>query len=198
MRTLLLSCVVSVTAIASSQARSPEEIAGARSCTTPDRSEVRIPGGTFLMGSQEFYEEEGPVHRVTVAPFSIDRFDVTNAQFAQFVAATGYVTDAERKPDPKDYPDIPPDKLTSGAAVFAPRTDNKPPEEDMEWWQFVDSNPTAPAPEPRIQRITKGGSFMCSSNYCQRFRPAARQPQESGFSSMHLGFRTVSNRKPAP
>lgn len=48
-------------------------------------------------------------------------------------------------------------------------------------------------PASRVERVIKGGSFMCSSNYCQRFRPSARQPQESGFSSMHLGFRTVSN-----
>jgi formylglycine-generating enzyme required for sulfatase activity len=52
------------------------------------------------------------------------------------------------------------------------------------------------APASRVLRTVKGGSFMCSTGYCWRFRPSARQPQESGFSSMHLGFRTVSNHGP--
>ena len=89
-----------------------------KACRVPDRSEVRIAGGTFQMGSTEFYEEEGPVHSETVGPFWIDRFDVTNAEFAKFVAATHYVTDAEKKPDPADYPEIEKDKLVAGGAVF--------------------------------------------------------------------------------
>ena len=87
-------------------------------CMAPERQQIFIPGGTFSMGSEEYYEEEGPVHTVTVAGFWIDRTDVTNAEFARFVAATHYVTDAERKPDPKDYPDIPPDKLQAGGALI--------------------------------------------------------------------------------
>lgn len=51
------------------------------------------------------------------------------------------------------------------------------------------------APASRVLRTTKGGSFLCSSNYCRRFRPSARQPQESGFSSVHLGFRTVRRER---
>src|ERR1700722_19408645 len=65
------------------------------SCRMPDHSEVHIAGGTFQMGSAEYYEEEGPVHSETIAPFWIDRYDVTNADFASFVAAAHYVTDAE-------------------------------------------------------------------------------------------------------
>ncbi|MEL6694288.1 MAG: SUMF1/EgtB/PvdO family nonheme iron enzyme [Pseudomonadota bacterium] len=37
----------------------------------------------------------------------------------------------------------------------------------------------------------KGGSFLCANNFCRRYRPAARQPQESDFSSNHIGFRIV-------
>jgi formylglycine-generating enzyme required for sulfatase activity len=48
------------------------------------------------MGSEEHGEEEGPMRQVTVESFSVDRFDVTNAQFAKFVEETGYVTAAER------------------------------------------------------------------------------------------------------
>ena len=64
----------------------------------------RIPGGTFLMGSDRHYPEEAPAHRVRVAPFEMDETCVTNRQFAAFVAATGYVTVAERPLDPAVYP----------------------------------------------------------------------------------------------
>ena len=50
------------------------------------------------MGSDRHYAEEAPVHRVTVAPFWIDRMPVTNREFRRFVEATGYVTDAEIAP----------------------------------------------------------------------------------------------------
>jgi formylglycine-generating enzyme required for sulfatase activity len=76
------------------------------------------------VGSEGFYEEEGPVRPVTVSTIWIDRYDVINSQFARFVAATGYVTDAERKPDPTDYPDIPPEKLAAGGAVFMQRKED--------------------------------------------------------------------------
>ncbi|QHE83879.1 formylglycine-generating enzyme family protein [Hydrogenophaga sp. BPS33] len=61
-----------------------------------DHGMVRLPGGRFTMGSDRHYAEEGPTHEAVVEPFWIDRHDVTNAQFARFVAATGYVTVAER------------------------------------------------------------------------------------------------------
>jgi formylglycine-generating enzyme required for sulfatase activity len=57
---------------------------------------VRVPRGDLLMGSEAGEPEEAPVHRVTVAAFSIDRFEVTNEQFAEFVRRTGHVTDSER------------------------------------------------------------------------------------------------------
>ena len=56
------------------------------------------------MGSDEHYPEEAPVHRVRVDPFSIDRYEVTNARFAEFVDATDYVTVAERPLDPPTSP----------------------------------------------------------------------------------------------
>jgi len=42
--------------------------------------------------------------------------------------------------------------------------------------------------------VIKGGSHLCASNYCSRYRPAARQPQETNLSAAHLGFRTVLNK----
>ena len=60
---------------------------------------VWIDGGSFLMGSEEFYAEERPVRRVDVDGFWIDTHPVTVAEFRRFVKETGYVTVAERPPD---------------------------------------------------------------------------------------------------
>ncbi len=296
-------------------------------CNVPDHSETHISGGTFQMGSVEYYAEEGPVHKETVGPFWIDRYDVTNADFAKFVAATHYVTDAEKTPNPADYPDIPADKLLPGGAAFTPPAGGvRTMEDPMQWWSFVphadwrhpdgpgssifghDNDPVVqvsyndavayatwkgrdlpteaqyefaarggldgkayawgddfapngkyqantwqgtfpnnntvadgfsgrapvgcfPAngyglydmignvwkwtstlytqpksgmpempidpdrtPANRVMRTIKGGSFLCAANYCKRYRPAARESQETGFSAAHLGFKTVSNR----
>lgn len=84
----------------------------------PHPDMVWIPGGTFKMGSEEHYPEEAPVHQVTVDGFWMDKYSVTNAQFARFVKATGYVTLAERPPDPALYPDAPPENLIAGSLVF--------------------------------------------------------------------------------
>ena len=53
---------------------------------------IFVPGGEFRMGSDRHYPEEGPVHRVKVDGFWIDRTPVTNRQFRKFVNATNYVT----------------------------------------------------------------------------------------------------------
>ena len=65
---------------------------------------VELPGGSFRMGSTSFYPEEAPIHTATVGAFAVERHPVTNAQFAEFVAATGYVTVAEQPLDPALYP----------------------------------------------------------------------------------------------
>ena len=67
---------------------------------------VAVPGGSFRMGSTAFYPEEAPTHTVTVGVFAIEQHPVTNAQFAAFVAATGYVTIAERPLNPALYPGV--------------------------------------------------------------------------------------------
>ncbi len=67
---------------------------------------VWVPGDTFLMGSDDFYPEEGPVHRVSVSGFWMDEHAVTAAEYRRFVSATGYVTIAERAPDPAQYPGV--------------------------------------------------------------------------------------------
>ncbi len=57
---------------------------------------VEIPGGEFVLGADPLYAEEGPPQKVMVSPFRLQAHEVTNNQFNAFVAATGYVTDAER------------------------------------------------------------------------------------------------------
>ena len=330
---VLAACVAGIAVVAivvvamSGGVRAQQAAKAEIACQKPDRGQVHIPGGSFMMGSAEFYEEEGPVHKATVGDFWIDRYDVTNAEFARFVAVTHYVTDAERKPKREDYPDIAADKLVAGGAVFTSPSGVRTTEDPMQWWAFVpgadwrhpegpgssivghDNDPVVqvsyndalafarwigrelpteeqfeyaarggldgktfawgddftpggkyqanswqgefpnkntgadgfvgrapvgcfpangyglydmignvwkwtttlygptmgnemempgmPAggtPAARVLRATKGGSFLCAANYCRRYRPAARQPQESGFSAAHLGFRTVSNK----
>ena len=79
-----------------------------------------VPGGEFLMGSEDFYPDERPVHRVAVEGFWIDERPVTVGQFRRFVKDTGYVTLAERPLDPELYPDADPKLLVPGALVFRP------------------------------------------------------------------------------
>jgi sulfatase modifying factor 1 len=98
---------------------------------------VWIPGGTFRMGSDDFYPEERPVHRVTVDGFWMDRHPVTNAEFSRFVAVTGYVTVAERTPDPADYPDADPALLVPGSLVFRPPTHRVGLHEVRAWWAYI-------------------------------------------------------------
>jgi formylglycine-generating enzyme required for sulfatase activity len=69
--------------------------------------------------------------------FFIDKTEVTNRQFEAFVRATGYVTTAERKPDPKDFPDVPPEKLVPGSIVFTPPTHDVSYDDPLAWWSYV-------------------------------------------------------------
>ena len=252
---------------------------------------VDIPGGGFVMGADPRYPEEGPPQKVFVSPFRLLAHEVTNSQFAAFVTATGYVTEAERNggsaqftesntpevflswwsidrgatwrsPDkagstPQDYPLNPVVHVTlNDARAYAQWAGGRVPTE-VEWeyaaslglfdpmdpesgmrapdgtlranvwtgmfpilnsardgfagtapvgcfapgltgaydmignvWEWTDT-PFAPA----VPRFTiKGGSFLCSEDYCQRYRVAARQSLEGDFSTAHIGFRIVKDR----
>ena len=74
---------------------------------------IRIPAAEFRMGSDHHYPEEAPSHLVRVDAFEISETTVTNAEFAAFVEATGYVTVAERPLDPAEYPGAPPENLVA-------------------------------------------------------------------------------------
>jgi formylglycine-generating enzyme required for sulfatase activity len=96
-----------------------------------------VIGGTFLMGSEDFYPEEGPVRSAEVGDFWIDERPVTVAEFRRFVKATGYVTVAERPLDPADYPDADPAALVPGALVFHPTRGPVDLRDVRNWWSYV-------------------------------------------------------------
>jgi formylglycine-generating enzyme len=293
---------------------------------------VWVLGGTFAMGSDDAFREERPVRQVTVDGFWIDRHEVTNSQFALFVAQTGYKTVAERGLDPKSYPDIPAELIVPGSIVFdmpkdgdsmdpngwwrfLPGADWRHPDgpqstiagrenhpvvhiayrdaevyaawlgrglpSEAEWefaarggldraayawgnaenpqgkwmanswqgifpyeddeqdgyhgsapvgcfppngyglfdmtgnvWEWAADhyegdhlsvkegalNPAAAdreaAAAAALVHVIKGGSWLCSPNFCGRYRPSARQPQEADLGAIHIGFRTVLRASP--
>ena len=98
---------------------------------------VWIPGGTFLMGSNDHYPEEAPVHSATVSGFWIDSTPVTNAEFRRFVKATGHVTVAERAPDPALYPGAKPEMLVPASVVFRKTCRPVDLRNPYSWWTYV-------------------------------------------------------------
>jgi formylglycine-generating enzyme required for sulfatase activity len=110
---------------------------GRTSDKTLTREMIRLEGGRFRMGSEDFYPEERPVHTVEVSGFWIDPTTVTNAQYAAFVAATGYMTVAERPLDPAEYPGVPEENLVPGAMVFYPTAGRVNLNDYSNWWRWV-------------------------------------------------------------
>jgi formylglycine-generating enzyme required for sulfatase activity len=109
---------------------------------------VWIPGGTFVMGTDETdaYEHERPAHEVKVSGFWMDASEVTNEKFRQFVDATGYITVAERKPSweelkkqsPPGTPPPPDSLLVPGSLVFNPPNHPVVSLDDYsQWWRWM-------------------------------------------------------------
>jgi formylglycine-generating enzyme required for sulfatase activity len=117
---LLAGCLLSTLAAGCNPANTGDHpppavshAAGRQPCAPAGGADSRgvwIPPQTATIGSLDFEPEEAPPLTVSVAGFWIDATEVTNAQFAQFVAATGYVTRAERTGR---------DGAPEGGAVFA-------------------------------------------------------------------------------
>src|SRR5262249_41008420 len=103
----------------------------------PPEAMVWLPGGTYLMGSNEFYPEEAPTHHVVVDGFWIDRTTVTIEQFSRFVLETGYVTVAERPLDAAAYPGALPELLVPGALVFQQPQQRVDLRNPGNWWSYV-------------------------------------------------------------
>ena len=113
----------------------------------PTAGMVLVPGGEFEMGADvsagaslcgrgDPTADALPVHRVQVPAFWMDRDEVTNARFAAFIAATGYVTVAERSPDAKNLPGVPANLLVAGALVFTPTVSAVPLDQWSQWWRY--------------------------------------------------------------
>jgi formylglycine-generating enzyme required for sulfatase activity len=99
---------------------------------------VWIPGGAFAMGSDdESMSDARPVHRVTLDGFWMDRTEVTNRQFERFVRETGYVTVAEKAPDPEAFPGAPKELLVPGSLVFSPPVGRVSLDDHLAWWRYV-------------------------------------------------------------
>ena len=302
----------------------------ANRCIDETGASVWVNDADFVMGDDRLYPEEGPAHRVSLDGFWIDAHEVTNEQFAKFVAKTAYVTVAERTPDPADWPnDVSEDFLRAGSVVFIPRESRQDPADLWSWipgtdwrhpygpdssiegrdhypvihvafedaeayaswagrslpteaqfelaarskrntvfpwdgnelaphgqhhantwqgifpledkaedghqglapvgcfgandygaydlignvWEWTSNwyapqhnpvdarNPIGPtlpqslgsAADGVSTKVIKGGSYLCAENYCLRFRPAAREAQDTGLGTSHIGFRTVKN-----
>jgi len=95
---------------------------------------VWVQGGSFRFGADAAFPEEGPSFEAKVAGFWMDQTEVTNAQFAQFVAATGYRTLAERGVRTTARADAP---VIAGSAVFRPRGEGEAMRSFVNWWQFM-------------------------------------------------------------
>ncbi|MFN7917339.1 MAG: formylglycine-generating enzyme family protein [Vicinamibacterales bacterium] len=149
--TLIRTLVVALAGTASLAAASPQNAAPAGT--------VRIPGGEFAMGmpdprgqphgGTEAMEDARPVHRVSVRSVWMDRTPVTNAQFARFVKATGYVTVAERPLNPRDFPGVPAAQLRPGGVVFTQPEHPVSLNDPAGWWRLVPGanwrHPTGPS-----------------------------------------------------
>ena len=107
----------------------------------PTAGMVQIKGGTFSMGAAAVHSEEGPPAKVKVGSFWIDQTEVTNAAFAQFVAATGYVTLSERPLDPKVYPQLSGDQLNPSSLVFVGMLSGTDRSNPAAWWSVFWSRP---------------------------------------------------------
>ena len=107
---------------------------------------VWIPGGTFSMGgdNDQARQDEFPKHQVKLNGFFMDVTEVTNAQFAKFVAATGYVTTAEKdinwddlkKQLPADTPKPDAETLKAASLVFVPTSGEVSLQDYSQWWNW--------------------------------------------------------------
>jgi sulfatase modifying factor 1 len=291
---LLWGAVTAACAPTGSHASAP----GSPPAAAPPTGMVRIPAGTFRMGSTGGPEHELPIHDVELRAFDIDRTEVTVAEFAAFVAATGYRTEAERfgwsgvfdpargtwtavagatwrRPDGPERPAAGEDEPVTqvswhDARAFAAWAGKRlPTEAEWEyaarggvdqapyvwghelrpggrpvanWWQgtfpagdtgedgfrgrapvgryppngfdlvdvtgnvwewcadwydagyYARSPRRSPAGPPEgTARVLRGGSWMCSENYCTNFRPGARSQAAPDTGLNNTGFRLVKD-----
>ena len=138
---LLAAGTLAAAACRSTPAARPAFVPAVREAPAPGPAPegmVWIPGGRFWMGCEGCNLPDAlPVHPVELDGFWMDRAPVTNAEFARFAEATGYVTVAERRPDPREFPGTPAESLTTGSVVFRPPAREFPGMRYVDWWRWV-------------------------------------------------------------
>lgn len=141
-----------------------------------------VPGGTFVMGTdeQDAYEHERPAHQVKVNGFWMDEAEVTNAQFKRFAEATSYITVAERKPtweeikkqSPPGTPAPADSLMVPGALVFNPPKQPVMLNDYSQWWKWLPGtdwkHPEGPGSnlEGRMQHPVVHIAFEDAKAYC--------------------------------
>jgi hypothetical protein len=179
-----------------------------------------IASGTLLMGSDAVYAAEGPAHVVAMSSFYIDATAVSNAQYARFVSATGYLTVAERSADPvtswrapegpgstlKGREDNPVVQVAYEDALAYAHWAGKTLPTEAEWEYAAQSGPRAGSfawgdvwewtsdwyrEKDTTRKVLKGGSSVGAPNGGRGDRPGARCAQRADTRSAHIGFRCV-------
>ena len=170
---------------------------------------VWIPPGKFSMGSDyQPFGDARPIHTVELDGFWMDRMPVSNEQFAAFVRATGYVTVAERKPDSKDFPGVPEEKLVPGSLVFTPPRKAVALSDHRQWWRFVPgacwNHPEGPSSD--LQGCAQASRGACLLGRCHRLcevgrqtladrgRMGIRRPWQADANALRLGPRVPARR----
>jgi sulfatase modifying factor 1 len=167
----------------------------------PQQGMAWIPGGEFSMGAQDppdmehdhiamkATEDSRPVHRVYVDGFWMDETDVTNAEFAKFVAATHYKTEAERTPKAEVFPGAPPENLVAGAVVFSPPDQSVPLNDHLQWWSYVKGanwrHPSGPDSNIKARKTILSSTSPTTMLLPMQNGPAsAYQPKRNGSSPL--------------
>lgn len=119
-----------------SEATTTHDESGVAQCDA-SANMVWIPGGEFVMGSDQHYSEEAPTHRVLVRGFWMDTHTVTNRDFQRFVDATDYVTSAEKPANAADYPNAKPQLLMPASVVFRKTKGPTDMSNPYNWWEYI-------------------------------------------------------------
>ncbi len=142
MTTSRIAALVALVLLSGCNRAVPERIEDA-SCLTepagnsPTAGMVWLAGGTFVMGARARLPEEGPPRQTVVSGFWIDRTEVTNREFAEFVDDTGYVTLAEQPLDPATYPGLTAEQRRPSSVVFVGDRGAEVRANPASWWRVV-------------------------------------------------------------
>lgn len=147
---MALSLIFSTVAAANPPAKkscSCEKIPSRFGAVSKNQGMVQIPAGLFMMGGdgKQAKIDEFPKHAVKISAFSMDAAQVTNAQFQEFVKATGYVTTAEKKPEWEELKkSLPPgtqkpddSKLVAASLTFTPPDHAVSLQDYSQWWSWT-------------------------------------------------------------